>query len=199
MQQATFDRDELGRPIIDGALRSLCRAIRDACGELPYIDPDRLLFVAGAARRSTRASIRPLTLGGRPPRFRADGWEKPQVWVAGRPALYEICLRPRYFLDASPQDRARIVAHELWHISPAFDGTLADDRRHRPGDPVNPQQVDGWIDAWLTAGAPKREAVDYTGELRLSAWTHRPPSRLGANGRRRFDETDLHLAIIEQR
>ncbi len=192
-------RDDRGRPILDPLLRDLCRAICTASGEdLDHVDPDRVVFVAGAARRSARASIRPLTLGGPPPRFRNGDWAKPQVWLRDRIALYEICLRPRYFLDATPDDRARILAHELWHISPRFDGTLAEDRRHRSTDEPDSPQIDRWVQAWLRLGGPGRLAVEYTGELRVSAWTRRPPSRLGPTGRRRYDESDLHWAIVAQ-
>ena len=197
-------QDAAGRPHFDEPLRDLCRAFRDANMEaLGHVDASRVLFICAAARRGARASIRPLTLGGHPPRYRDGDWEKPQIWIDQRPALYEIALRPRYFLDARPEDRARIICHELWHISPRFDGTLACDRRHRP-DPnpstENPDEVaDRWIAAWRYAGARGEDVLTFCGELRLSAWTDRPPSRLSSTGRRRYTQDDLHSAIVEQR
>ena len=118
----------------------------------------------------------------------------------GHLALYEICLRPRYFLATTPDDRARIIAHELWHIADAFDGTLAENRRHRT---VGPDEADRvattWVDRWRTAGRRAQDALTYRGEVRVPAWTERPPSRLATTGRRRYSSDDLHLAIVEQR
>src|SRR5204862_91223 len=77
--------------------------------------------------------IRPLTFGGDPPRDTSrDGrWAKPRITIAGRRMLYEICLRPRFFLALSRADRLITLAHELWHIGPAFDRTLSATRRHQ--------------------------------------------------------------------
>ncbi len=199
--------DERGRPLLDRPLRNICAALRDAnSDDLAFIDPSAILFVAAAARRSGRASIRPLTLGGHPPQFRKGASEKPQIWIDGHLARYEINLRPRYFLDATPDERIRILAHELWHIDPSFDGTLAESRRHgrrRVGsaadrDPAD-ATVDRWVRAWRSAGAVAAEVVTYSGELRLAAWTDRPPSRLGPLGRRWYSHRDLHSAVVVQR
>ena len=189
------------RPLLEPALRRLCEALRDANETaLGHIEPAQLLFISSSARRAARASVRPLTLGGRPPRFRRDGWEKPQVWLSGRLALYEISLRPRYFLASTAGERARIICHELWHISPHFDGTLAGDRRHGSVDEDDIDAVcEDWCAAWRAAGAHGAEWLSFRGEMRLPAWTERPPSRLGPTGRRRYSEADLHLAIVEQR
>ena len=193
-------RDACGRPVFDEGLRALCASLNATNrNALHYLDPNRILFVAGAARRAARASIRPLTLGGVPPRYRCGDWEKPQVWFNGRLALYEVCLRPRYFLDATPEERIEILAHELWHISPAFDGTLAAGRRHRNRDAASSDMAGAWIETWRSAGAPGHEMLNYRGELRLSAWTERPPSRLGSTGRRRYSQDDLHSAVVIQR
>ena len=191
--------DAEGRPIIDGALSALCQAVCEANPDgLAHVDASRIVFVAGAARRAARASIRPLTLGGQPPVFRLGDWEKPKIWIDGRLALYEICLRPRYFLHAEPSERLRILAHELWHVDQAFDGTLDKTRRHGPYS-AEDTAVDRWVGAWRRAGARGGAVVDHQGEVRLNAWTERPPSRLGPTGRRRFSQADLHRAIVVQR
>ena len=193
-------RDEQGRPYLDSPLRTWCTALRTSNAQaLAHIDPARLLFVQAAARSTARASIRPLTLGGHPPRFRHDGWEKPQIWIHGTLALYEISLRPRYFLEASPDERASILAHELWHIEPTFDGSLDESRRHRPGHALDDAQVQAWVDAWRSHGAEAQAVLTFEGEARLPAWTERPPSRLGPTGRRRYSQDDLHYAIVQQR
>src|SRR5215813_10200647 len=124
------------RPALDPELKALARALAAADpARLGHIDADRILFVAGAARLESRASIRPLTFGGSPPSFRQGAHLKPQITILGTVMLYEICLRPRFFLDATPEERLAIIAHEIWHIAPAFDGTLAEARRHDKASP----------------------------------------------------------------
>jgi len=193
-------RDEKSRPYIEEGLRTFCEALRSANKEdLPLLDPARILFIHGAARRAARASVRPLTMGGPPPSFRHNDWEKPQIWINGQIALYEIVLRPRYFLQATADERASIVAHELWHMSPTFDGTLAPQRRHRdPRSAIADTVTDRWIAQWKTEGAEGSWVFAFRGEIRLPAWTERPPSRLASTGRRRYTQEDLHSAIVRQ-
>lgn len=191
----TPQRDEAGRPRLDPLLadftRELCRARPDAFGHLV---PERILFVAGAARRAARASIR----GFADPKPGAA--RTPQVFVNRERIRYEVCLRPRFFLDARPEARARVLAHELWHISQACDGHLHPDRRHgaRPEAALEAE-----LDALLEGFDPKRTALWPTlegpGERRLRAWRVRPPGALRTAGERlRYDEADLFSAVVLQ-
>src|SRR5262245_28630857 len=97
--------------------------IAAVAGELRYLDPARILVVAASARRESAASIR--GFGGE-----SSAYVKPRIRIGGVVQLYELALRPRFFLTMSAQLRAETFVHELWHIAPAFDGTLAADRRH---------------------------------------------------------------------
>jgi hypothetical protein len=189
------------RTSIDRELTRLCGEIATSVEELAHVDPSRILFVAGAARLDARASIRPLTFGGSPPSLRSGGYEKPAIRVFGADILYEICLRPRFFLDTPPVDRIGIIVHELWHTSKAFDGTLDPDRRHdRCPSAAIAGDVAGIVDRWIARGVPAVGAFlsSMSGEHEMWAWLHRPPSRIPIRStiRRSYDERDLYRAIV---
>ncbi len=114
--------------------------------------------------------------------------------------LYEICLRPRFFRCASPQERLRILVHELWHISPDFDGSLCRQRRHDTADPqLVEREVSALYEAMLERSSVP-EVLSHTGELRMLAWLSRPPSRvpLEAQHRLEYSEADLFSTVVEQ-
>jgi predicted metallopeptidase len=185
------EEDEQGRPIIDASLSRLAGEIARLCPELAHVDAKRILFVTGAARLMTRATIRP---------FAGPG--KPSLVIDGAPILYEICLRPRFFLETKSEERILIIIHELWHASPAFDGTLATERRHRHAtQDMIESEVSGIADRFRASGSRAGEFLAHVGELRMRAWLARPPSRIppGSSLRRSYDERDLHLAIIDSR
>ncbi|MCC7381355.1 MAG: hypothetical protein IT384_05970 [Deltaproteobacteria bacterium] len=202
------DIDLAGRPRLDPFLLHLTRSIASVGPRhLARVEQAGILFVAGAARRDSRASVRPLTFGGHPPqRTSADGrWVKPRISIAGREIRYEICLRPRFFLAASPSGRVATLIHELLHLSPELDGTLDAHRRHQPGerDPLAAEVQDilqRW-EAHTAPAAPERAWLSHRGELRLAAWLSRPPSRapVGTTIRLDYDERDLFEAVVEQR
>jgi hypothetical protein len=189
--------DALGRPFLDAGLTRLVAALAEASPEtLGHVDATRILVVAGAARRSANASIRPLTYGGDPPSRGTDAFLKPSITIDGIAMRYEICLRPRFFLALNADERVRVLAHELWHTSTSFDGTLASDRRHRKGGDDEP--VDRAVSAWRMRGAAHGELLAVEGEARLRAWTVRPPSRIPRtlSTRDSYDERDLHHAVV---
>jgi hypothetical protein len=187
------------RPNLDDAFEALvghiCASNADAFG---HIDAGHLLFVAGAARREARASIRPLTFGGQPPsHVSPDGqWRKPRVIVRGVPQLYEVCLRPQFFLNASPRQRLRTIVHELWHISEAFDGSLDPQRRHRQGHDDS-MTIEAMADAVENTNADL-SILAVSGEAIMRAWRCRPPSRIPADTdmRTRYGDDDLFAAVV---
>lgn len=203
-------RDELGRPFVGALFTSLVRSIARAGPDgLGPIDADRVLVVAGAARGESTASIRPLAFGLETrdpcvPLLRAGGWNKPRIELGGVPMLYEICLRPRFFLTLAPEERLSTLIHELWHISPSFDGTLAEERRH---DRMAKDQIDREVERIAKSfrenvGASSRlDPLEIRGEIRIDAWLSRPPTRIpsAASVRATYTERDLYSAIVEQR
>ncbi|MCK6551791.1 hypothetical protein L6R52_38510 [Myxococcota bacterium] len=198
--------DPQGRPHADPVYQALVAELAVAArSALAHVDPARILFVAGAARRESKASIRPLTFGGAPPRDTSGPWRKPRIVVDGRLMAYELCLRPRFFLASSAEERLTVLAHELWHTSPAFDGTLDDARRHDRASPhAIERDVGAIVDAWRVHGAPRSKAawiLAHRGELRLSSWLSRPPTRMpiALRSRHAYTERDLFSSIVEQR
>ena len=108
--------------------RAVKRLIRDVAARLPelaHVRAARMLVVAGEARGTSRATIRPGNVGpargGRGRRF---------IRVRGRSILYVVTLRPLWFAASTPEERVATVFHELYHVSQRFDGTLHRGRRH---------------------------------------------------------------------
>jgi hypothetical protein len=166
--------------------------------ELGHLDPRSILVIAGAARGEARASIRPLTFGGRPPRRVLGDYQKPRIEVGGHEILYELCLRPRYFLGSTAEERLLIFLHELWHISPRFDGSLAEERRHRVAGEREAATIEGLARAFSPSG-PAATVLSHQGELRVLAWLSRPPSRLPKNrALRSYHDADLYEGRVLQ-
>src|SRR5262249_19539305 len=124
----------LDRPFdVCAHLRRLCADVAQRCPELQHVDVTRLLISVTPARTN-----RPHGLQARltPLRFRhgllerkrgAVTYRVQRLIVDGREMLYvmSFCL-PR-FLDQEYHDKFVTLFHELYHISPTFDGDL---RRH---------------------------------------------------------------------
>ena len=166
--------------------------------DLAHIDPTSILFIAGSARRDATASIRPLLFSGGK---RTDrDFTKPEIIVNGRLMRYEICLRPLFFRACNPQQRLRVLAHELWHIDPSFDGSLAPDRRHTiTPTPETEPRVDRLVRALQTDLPRALSPLSHCGPGRIAAWLSRPPSRIPRHTqiRVRYSEADLFTSTIE--
>lgn len=184
----------LTRGNLDTDLRRLLSGLAEHVPELGHVDVARMIIVAAAARRSARASIRPL----RPRSTRNE--RKPEIFRDGRPALYELSLRPLYFRRSSPEERLGILIHELWHISTAFDGRLDPERRHPLPRPDEAERFVARARQLITEKinvAPLRAR----GWFDIQMWLDRPPSLIppGETGHRlRYDERDLFWGRVEQ-
>ncbi len=116
-----------------GHIRRLCTDITARCQELQHVDVSRLMFAVTQARSSRphglQARVTPLRFAeGRLTRQRRGVCFQVQRFVVGeRDMLYlmTFCL-PR-FLEQDFDDKFITLFHELFHISPDFDGDL---RRH---------------------------------------------------------------------
>ncbi len=112
------------------AVRSLCADIVAKCDELAHIDTDRLLFAVTQARNGhahgLQARVTPLRFpGGRLTRQRRGVTYQVQRYLCGDVEflyLVTFCL-PR-FLNQDFDDKLITFFHELYHISPTFDGDL---------------------------------------------------------------------------
>jgi hypothetical protein len=119
-----------------GHVRRLCADIADRCDVLRHIDVSRVLFAVTQARKcktgGLQARVTPLRCrDGRLLRQRRGTWYQVQrYFVADREMLYLITFCLPRFLDQDRDEKFITLFHELYHISPAFDGDL---RRHGRG------------------------------------------------------------------
>lgn len=116
-------------------VRRLCADVIHHCPELRHIDVSRLLFGMTQARtgqaHGLQARVTPLRFRhGRLTRKRhATLYQVQRYFVDGREMLYLVTFCLPRFLDQDFDDKFVTLFHELYHISPAFEGDL---RRH-PG------------------------------------------------------------------
>jgi hypothetical protein len=161
--------------------------------ELSHIEPARIVVVAGEARRSSRGSIKPLTFARRRSK---DGFgrHKPVVKMRGKRMLYSITLRPLFFLASTPAARIETVIHELYHISPEFDGTLDEARRHACAGKTFNAHLRPLVKRYLKI-CPEEiwKAFSYDGEVWVQQWLERPAAQCLPSGKGRRLYTEAHL------
>ncbi len=183
------------------------RLIRDmvAClPELGHVKPARILVVAGEARRSSRATIRPAHFVETRARGGRGGLRKPLIRIGGRKILYVITLRPLWFRASSPEQRVATVLHELWHASERFDGTLHRGRVHsRLPRARYERRIRVLRDRYLAGASPGILApFTYSGIALARMWLERPSGfyRVGEyGGRRTYTEKQLFLGLVRMK
>jgi predicted metallopeptidase len=165
----------------------LCRRIAaDMAKKLPelsHIEPARILFVAGEARRGSRATIKPL-LGAR-------------VSLKGKRALYCITLRPKFFRASTPEQRVETLLHELLHISAEFDGRLHLGRRHSalPGAKFR-ALLRPLVRRYLaSADTDLLSALAHHGDVVARQWLERPTGK--STRGQPYTERDLFLGPVQ--
>ena len=118
-----------------GYMDQVCRAIAADNPELAHVDMDRIATAYAQARNRTTyglyASLTPLRFAGGE---RTEVRRKRKVTIQrimhqGREMLYVLRFYLPRFLDLDFREKLITIFHELWHISPHFNGDL---RRH-PG------------------------------------------------------------------
>lgn len=115
--------------------RRLCIDIASRCPELRHIDGSRLLFCTTQARTNRlhglQARVTPLRFRNGALRRQRRGipFQVQRYIVDGCEMLYLVTFCLPRFLDQEFDDKFVTLFHELFHISPNFDGDL---RRH-PG------------------------------------------------------------------
>lgn len=181
------------------------RLIRDAARRLPelgHVRAGRILVVAGEARRASRATIRPARFKqtGRP---RSRGRRKPLVRVKGRTILYVVTLRPLWFVASTPEARIDTVLHELYHVSPRFDGTLHRGRRHTRLPRARYDRRIRALRRRYLATAPEEVVAPFAfrGVVKVRMWLERPASyRPGDHaGRPVYTERQLFHGLMPMR
>jgi hypothetical protein len=131
--------------------------------ELGHIDPSRVLFAFRQTRKATRygvqATLTPLRFANGQPHTVRRGlrWGVQRVLDAeGREMLYLLCVYLPRFMEHSLREKLVTLVHELWHISPDFDGDL---RRHTgrcyahsPSQREYDREMGLLVDRWLACG-----------------------------------------------
>jgi hypothetical protein len=123
-----------GRPFdFSGHVRRLCADIVRRSEPLRHVDVDRLLFAVTQARTGRKHGLQARVT---PLRFR-DGhlvrqrrgvmYQVQRYFVGGHEYLYLVTFCLPRFLDQDFDDKFITLFHELFHISPEFNGDL---RRH---------------------------------------------------------------------
>lgn len=120
-------------PGFDFALhvRRLCEDLVGRLPELSHIDLGRVALSFSQTRRDSihgiYATLRPLRFAG----GRTETTRRGRRWTIqrlvdgqGREMLYILTFYLPRFLNLPPHDKLVTVIHELWHISPQFDGDL---------------------------------------------------------------------------
>ena len=114
-------------------VRQLCQDICRHCSELAHIDVSRLLFCMTQARNAhahgLQARVTPLRFRGGELLRRRQGvvYQVQRYFVGGVEMLYLVTFCLPRFLDQDFDDKFITLFHELFHISPGFEGDL---RRH---------------------------------------------------------------------
>jgi hypothetical protein len=195
------ERPRKPRPNVSRAVRRLIRDAARLLPELAHVRSERVLVVAGEARRNSRATIRPLRFQDTGTLRSADGLRrKATVTFRKKRILYVITLRPLFFRRSSPEKRVETVLHELLHASSRFDGTL-DLRRRHSRLPVGEFEalLRPLVKRYLAACDRERlAALAVNGDVRVRHWLERPASSYPAKTRQRtvFSEEQTYLGVL---
>ena len=166
--------------------------------EFSHLVPARVLVVAGEARRASRGSVKPLAFARARSRDHS-GVRKPVVRVDGRRMLYCVTLRPLFFRDSRPAQRIETLLHELYHVSPVFDGTLDPARRHARLGRKFSRRFRPLVRRYLRDCPPEVFApFAHHGPVRILAWLERPPAtHARGRSRRVYTEEQLYTATVQ--
>ena len=129
-----IDTGPVSRPFdLTHALHGLCEDIVQKAPEFRHIDLSRVLFSIIKARNGRehglQARITPLRFqnGAIVTRHRGTLYQTQRFTVNGQEVLYIVTFVLPRFMNRELEDRLVTIFHELYHISPQFDGDL---RRH---------------------------------------------------------------------
>jgi hypothetical protein len=108
--------------------------VRDVIGtldELRHVDPDRILLSIAQARQSSKhgvyASCVPLRFegGAQETQVGKRRFRMPALVHQGREILYVVYfMLPRFHEEQDYREKLATIIHELYHISPRFDGDI---------------------------------------------------------------------------
>jgi len=110
-------------------MAALCADVVARCPTFTHINPHALLysFTPGKpGKHGLLARVSPLRFAGGTlyRRHRGRTYQVQRYFVNGREVLYVVAFCLPRFLDQPFEEKLITVFHELYHISPAFDGDL---------------------------------------------------------------------------
>jgi predicted metallopeptidase len=111
----------------------LCHDVAVRCPDLSHIDTSAMLFTFTPSRNRSayglQARVTPMRFrnGDLTRRISSTLYQVQRYYVNGREILYLVTFCLPRFLEQTFEDKLVTVFHELYHISPSFDGDL---RRH---------------------------------------------------------------------
>ncbi|MFP4056995.1 MAG: putative metallopeptidase [Candidatus Brocadiia bacterium] len=112
------------------AMGALMADMAATCQPLRHVDMGRVAVAFAQARHrrldGMLAATYPLRFEGGATTAQMDGhtYRMPRVVVGGREMLYVVSFALPRFLDLPFEEKLAVVAHELYHIGPRFDGAL---------------------------------------------------------------------------
>lgn len=136
MRPKKSDGRASGRPGFDftDRMRIIVEDMVARLPELSHIDLGQVAFAFGQARKKTHygihASLTPMRFknGSRTTVKRGEEYMCQQLFDAnGREMLYILTFYLPRFMDVEFEEKLVTILHELWHISPEFNGDI---RRH---------------------------------------------------------------------
>jgi predicted metallopeptidase len=147
-------------------VRRLCEDMTARVTALKHVDMSRVAVSFSQTRSAVQhgmyAALTPLRFAGgaREGNRRGRRWAMQQVRSAdGREMLYLLSFYLPRFLDLPFREKLTTVVHELWHISPDFNGDL---RRfagrcfaHGSSQKRYDARVEQLVDRWLAAEPPE--------------------------------------------
>jgi hypothetical protein len=132
---------------------------------LAHIRPGQLLHGISQARTRSRYGVYAQCHGlrfkhGRREHRTRDGfaWQWPIIKVRGQEILYYVTYFLPRFLDQPPRDRLHTLLHELYHISPRFNGDL---RRFPGRNEFHGGGFDRLVDEVLEQALPHVDATHF--------------------------------------
>jgi hypothetical protein len=112
------------------AMAQLCADIADRVDELLHVDMSRVAVSFAQTRRRVlhglQAKLTPLRFEGGSLTTQRNGrtWTVQRLFQQDREMLYILTFYLPRFLDQPFHEKLTTIAHELYHISPNFDGDL---------------------------------------------------------------------------
>lgn len=112
------------------AMGRLCVDITDRLDEFAHVDMSRIAVTFAQARRRVlhglQAKLTPLRFEGGATTTSRQGrlWGCQKLMLGGREMLYILTFYLPRFLDQSFKEKMITVLHELYHISPEFNGDI---------------------------------------------------------------------------